>query len=484
LNHLRSVATATATALVVLALAPGVPLRAQRIQPKEGATLILDGVVREIFRSERRTTTDLIVQIAVTRAELGQDRDPAARVDVPAPGDVAYVHIQVPSAPGGTFRPPPPERSQVRVYLRPRPQGGWTGTFPEWFELTSPDLAAVTPNDPEPPADAAMASNSTTTTIPTTTTPPAGNRSILDQLGIEAGILKAGAGDRIGLQVTKVQPDRPGARAGLEVGDLIIGLGKDPITSIETMTEQARREGPDLTLIVFDKNTKKAVPVPIRLDAIAAAPTNPNPAPDPDTVAVTPRLGLNASVLYVRDRKAIRVTEVKPVGPAKNAGIEVGDIIMGVGRQAIESIEAFNRQIEAARGSITLAIRDVNRGEVVPVEVKLDAAMAAPAPNPPTTPGLNIPIDPAPVGALGVTVEPADDKGIPTIRVAQVVPSGEAARAGLKRGDIIESVNDTIIFDPDHFNEVVARAGRSIKLIVKDARTGRKSPIEIDLSRR
>jgi S1-C subfamily serine protease len=349
--------------------------------------------------------------------------------------------------------------------------------------LASRAVAAAASDDPEPTTDAAP--------VPPIRPAPSDNGSVLTQLGIDATILKAGAGDRIGLQITRVEPDRPGAAAGLEVGDLIIGLGQSPLSSVEQMTDLARREGPDLTIIVFDKNTKKAVPVPVRLDAMAAstpapAPVNPapvNPVPAPAAV-VSSRLGLNAEVLSANGRAAIKVIEVKPAGPAGTAGIEVGDMIIGVGRQAITSIEGFNREVEAARGSITLVIRDVNTGRSVPVEVKLDGAMLDPGPAPSTTiPGIN-PGGPAPVGGLGVSVEPADDKGIPTIRVSQVAPGSAAERAGLKRGDIVESVNDTIIFDPDHFNEVVAKAGRSIKMVVKDARTGRKGPIQIDLGGR
>ena len=42
------------------------------LQTKEGASIVVDGVVREVFRSPRQNQTDLVVQIEVARSEYGR----------------------------------------------------------------------------------------------------------------------------------------------------------------------------------------------------------------------------------------------------------------------------------------------------------------------------------------------------------------------------------------------------------------------------
>src|SRR5262245_56331477 len=123
----------SAIGLLTLATLTGLsegPAWAQRpLQTKEQAVLVVDGVVREVFRSTRRNQVDYVVQIDVQRAEAGRNPREAVRVLLPAPGDDIYVHVfqPLPDAQRGSIgeghRTLPAERSQVRVFLYPRSQG-------------------------------------------------------------------------------------------------------------------------------------------------------------------------------------------------------------------------------------------------------------------------------------------------------------------------------------------------------------------------
>jgi hypothetical protein len=61
---------------------------------RDDAVLIVDGVVREVFRSPRQDRVDYLVEIEVQRTQA--DRVPRAprRVAMPAPGDIVYVHVR------------------------------------------------------------------------------------------------------------------------------------------------------------------------------------------------------------------------------------------------------------------------------------------------------------------------------------------------------------------------------------------------------
>ncbi len=134
---------------------------------RDDAVLSIDGVVREVFQSPRRDRIDFIVEIEVKRSELVCAQRTPARVPVPAPGDMVYIHasqrqntalgLGQPGAGGpqpraGIAQVVPAERSQVRAYLYPKANGGWEGAGSDWFELTSRDLADSSPADASPPA--------------------------------------------------------------------------------------------------------------------------------------------------------------------------------------------------------------------------------------------------------------------------------------------------------------------------------------------
>ena len=150
--------TVGAAAGTLIALLPGLAVAQRAAQTKEGASIIVDGVVREVFRSPRQSRVDFVVQIEVNRSEYGRAPADPRRVQAPAPGDQIYVHVFQPSAgdqarPGAGHTAIPAERSHVRAYLYPRPQGGWDGAFPDWFDQTNVDrslTAARTIRSPRP----------------------------------------------------------------------------------------------------------------------------------------------------------------------------------------------------------------------------------------------------------------------------------------------------------------------------------------------
>ena len=176
---------------------------------KTDAPLIVEGVVRQVFRSPRQSRTDYLLEIDVQRSEGRRVPPGIARPEFPTPAS-AYTFTcssrracragRRPLAATAPFRP---ERAQVRVFLVPREQGGWQGALPDWFELTSNQPAPQSPADPaaEP-----------------------GGKS-LDQpaassLGMTTELVKVK--DRLALRVTSVEHGSPTQQAGLEEGDVIV----------------------------------------------------------------------------------------------------------------------------------------------------------------------------------------------------------------------------------------------------------------------
>ena len=142
-----------ALASALLVVVGGVGLAQAQLQPqpqgKQDAPVVVDGIVREVYKSPRQTNTDYVVQIEVQGAQLGKAPQERLRLGIPVPGDDVYVHVFQPregaprNAAAGGHRAIPTEGSTIRAYLYPRAQGGWGGAYPDWFDANNNIRAAA-----------------------------------------------------------------------------------------------------------------------------------------------------------------------------------------------------------------------------------------------------------------------------------------------------------------------------------------------------
>lgn len=461
--------------MMLQSIAPSATAQNNRL-PRDEAVLVVDGSVREIFRSPRQGQVDLLVEVLVEEAELGRNARNRGRVIIPAEGESIYVHLSELPDQIGHARPPA-ERSQVRVFLYPRPQGGWQGAFPDWFELRNNTPVAAGPNDPLPPLvdrrEVAADRNRPTETAPA-------SASAFEMLGIEGQAINAG-GSRIVVQINEVKTSSPAAKAGFEVGDVIIGVAKTPLTGLDQFTDLLRKNAPEASVLVFDKNTNQATSVNVSLGRIEAGdrPGQPNiavedremPGPVRRRAGRVDRIGAELEAVEADRQIAWKVVALQAGGPAEIAGFEVGDLITGLNNRPIGDLDALNQSLAGTQGNATFMVRDSRSGRSIPVDVVLGSGrMTEPATNRTSPAGSNAP--------LGVVVESVDIQEIPSLRISRVEPGSAADRAGLKAGDIVESVNDTIVFNPNDFSVVVGESKGNVVFKIRD-RGGRRSTVKV-----
>ena len=129
-------------------------------QTRDDAVLIVDGIVREVFRSPRQDRLDYLVEIEVKRTQADRVPRTPPRVATPAPGDIVYVHasdrlangqgqgIAGQNQPSVDSRQVRSGRAVIRACLpRAGRRGGWEGAGSNWFEITSNVLAEANPAD-------------------------------------------------------------------------------------------------------------------------------------------------------------------------------------------------------------------------------------------------------------------------------------------------------------------------------------------------
>ena len=158
------------------------------------------------------------------------------------------------------------------------------------------------------------------------------------------------------------------------------------------------------------------------------------------------------------------VVEVFEGGPAERAGLRAGDVILRFDGKALDSDADLVRLTAVARPGATVPVELYRAG--APLTLRITIAEAkAPAMPPALSPPDNEP--------LGLQLVPLDRKQRERLRVEgglRVERARHAAqRAGLLRGDIILSVNGTVVSSAEAFRALLAASGKdgTVALLVQ-----------------
>lgn len=161
---------------------------------------------------------------------------------------------------------------------------------------------------------------------------------------------------------------------------------------------------------------------------------------------LTPQL---AEALGVQHRTGALIADLSPESPAAQAGVQRGDVIIGINGKSITDLSQLKLFIGSVQPGSTLHLKVVRGAEEVSLEVRLterkDAAANA-------TQEVNEDDDTID-GAVLSELTPAlrheldlDDKANGVL-LTNLDPSSDAAEAGLRPGDIIQTVNRNAVGD-------------------------------------
>ncbi len=170
-----------------------------------------------------------------------------------------------------------------------------------------------------------------------------------------------------GALVGDVSPKSPAAAAGLQRGDVILGLNDKPVEDAGHLRNviASTPPGTTLSLTILREGKEQRVPVtigeqpPQRLAAREEAPPT-EPTRDLGLLVTDPTPDLLRRLDLPRGARGALVREVQPGSPAQEAGLRPGDLIQEVNRRPIRSAREFAETLRQQKGKDLLLL--VNRG--------------------------------------------------------------------------------------------------------------------------
>ena len=177
-----------------------------------------------------------------------------------------------------------------------------------------------------------------------------------------------------GAEINTVEEGSPAARAGLQIGDVIVAVDGQPIDdATELTTRLARRQpGDEVRLTIVRGGARRDVSVRLgEFERPATTPAARAPGGDASSVA----LGLQLQPLTPELRSRLRLGQdggvviagVQPFSPAAAAGVRAGQVLLQINGQAVRSVEDARRFAGSLRpGSVaSLRVRDPQVGETI-----------------------------------------------------------------------------------------------------------------------
>jgi S1-C subfamily serine protease len=188
-------------------------------------------------------------------------------------------------------------------------------------------------------------------------------------LGMSADPVKLGT--RSALKVTRVETGGAAAKAGIEVGDLIVAANGVSITGPDQLISVLRKSGATLTLTVRDSRTNRDIDVEVALPGARASKPLPTGVEAPSTTTNNVNLGAVVELAFHDNEFAVKVTEVDTDSPASRAGLLPGTLILAANGKPILHPNDVSDAVRNAKGSLKLTIVDPLTSEKGELNVNL-----------------------------------------------------------------------------------------------------------------
>jgi serine protease Do len=173
----------------------------------------------------------------------------------------------------------------------------------------------------------------------------------------------------------------------------------------------------------------------------------------------------------------VLLKSVYPGGPAAQAGLKVGDVVLAIDGNSVDDMQALNYRIATHKAGDAPTMKVVTNGHDRDVVVKL--SLPPETPRQATTIGGHNPLTGArvenlsPAAALDLELE-ATAEGVAVVSPGRSI----AANQGFQAGDIVRSINGTAIHNVAELNRALGQANGHWDMVID--RGGRRLTLSVD----
>jgi serine protease Do len=178
-----------------------------------------------------------------------------------------------------------------------------------------------------------------------------------------------------GAVITQVEPEAPGAKAGLKVGDVITEVNRQKVSDAGHLQVLIGQNHPGTKVNLQIMREGKQMSVPVTVEEMAAKTAAAGSGSGEDHGKARWGLGLTNITPELREQLQLPsdvhgalVTNVEPGSPADNAGLSRGTVIEEVNRRAVQNVADAKRELTSIpKGQDTMLLVWNNGGSTFAV---------------------------------------------------------------------------------------------------------------------
>jgi S1-C subfamily serine protease len=312
-----------------------------------------------------------------------------------------------------------------------------------------------------------------------------------------------------GILVMHVEPDSPVAEAGIQRGDIILALDGKPVNSSVELMEalESKEAGDEITLTVKHCEATREFSVELE-ERDGQVYTGLHPART-RIFSISPHGDRLTGHLEIGP--AFLITRVIPSSPAQEAGLRVGDIILAIDGEEIQSGDDLADIVHAKQHGEKLDLTIIRSGDENSQEVTVTLAENPDVENQaylgvnylhlpgfeelpdgeqpyfhfemPGFEGEGIPVPQLPFDIMPFEHDfPQLPEGVEqAVVIGTVTPDSPADEAGLEPGDLITALDGEPVSDKDTFVESIRSFEPGDEITLTVFRSGEKEPLEIEV---
>ena len=161
-----------------------------------------------------------------------------------------------------------------------------------------------------------------------------------------------GLTDRRGAVVSTVLPDGPAAKAGVEPGDVIVEYNGQPVETTDDLVQRVIRTRPGDAVPVRIIRDRESMTIDVTIEELDLENEGQVDRQPTDTAT---SFGMTLQDLSANVARRLRmppdsagavVTEVAPRSPASRGGVQPGDVILEVNRQAVAGAQDASTELD------------------------------------------------------------------------------------------------------------------------------------------